>query len=131
MISISEKLLANSLSAALSSIELYNKPDFKYREEIFTILNINSWELLLKAKILKDANENIESIYILEKGKPKLSRNDVPMTIEIIGAMKQVNLDQAVVENLRALVLIRYTATHLFYSQPLSYLVCTLASALL
>jgi hypothetical protein len=47
---ICQKLLENSLSAALSSIEIYNKPDFKYREEIFTILNVNSWELLLKGQ---------------------------------------------------------------------------------
>ena len=40
-----------SVGAALSAIEIYNKPDFKYREETFAILMINSWELLLKAKI--------------------------------------------------------------------------------
>ncbi|BAW80716.1 hypothetical protein TAO_1346 [Candidatus Nitrosoglobus terrae] len=34
----------------LSAIEIYNKPDFKYREEIFSIIAINAWELLLKAK---------------------------------------------------------------------------------
>lgn len=62
MSEVVEKLLANSLSAALSSIEIYNKPDFKYRDEIFTILNINAWELLLKAKILKNANGKIENV---------------------------------------------------------------------
>ena len=61
MLQIYEKLVNNSLAAALSSIEIYNKPDFKYREEIFTILNINAWELLLKAKILKDANNDVTS----------------------------------------------------------------------
>ena len=35
-----------SVGAALSAIEIYNKPDFKYREETFAILMINSWELL-------------------------------------------------------------------------------------
>jgi len=64
MLPIYEKLIDNSLSAALSSIEIYNKPDFKYREEIFTILLINAWELLLKAKILKDANDDITSLYV-------------------------------------------------------------------
>ncbi|MBI5328290.1 MAG: hypothetical protein HZB80_08405 [Deltaproteobacteria bacterium] len=43
-----------SVSAALSAIEVYNKPDFKYREETFAILMTNYWELLLKAKIIKE-----------------------------------------------------------------------------
>ena len=42
-----------SVGAALSAIEIYNKPDFKYREETFAILMINAWELLLKARIIK------------------------------------------------------------------------------
>ena len=46
-------LLDKSLAAALAAIEIYNKPDFKYREESFVILVVNAWELLLKAKILK------------------------------------------------------------------------------
>lgn len=57
-----EMLLENSISAALASIEIYNKPDFKYREQSFTILNINAWELLLKANALLDAGEDITSL---------------------------------------------------------------------
>jgi hypothetical protein len=45
-----QELLDKSVSAMISAIEIYNKPDFKYREETFAILAINSWELLLKAK---------------------------------------------------------------------------------
>ena len=74
MDTVAEKLLANSLAAILSSIEIYNKPDFKYREEIFTILNINAWELLLKTKILTDNNGIISSLYVMkEEGVPKLT----------------------------------------------------------
>jgi Domain of unknown function (DUF3644) len=51
-------LVDNSLSAVLAAIEIYNKPNFSYREEAFTILIINAWELILKAKILKDANDD-------------------------------------------------------------------------
>ena len=53
-----------SIGAALSAIEVYNKPDFKYREETFSILMINSWELLLKAKIIKENNGDLKSIYV-------------------------------------------------------------------
>jgi hypothetical protein len=34
----SARLLKNSIAAALSAIEIYNKPDFKYREQVFSIL---------------------------------------------------------------------------------------------
>ena len=46
----SQYLLEKSIQAAISAIEIYNKPDFKYREESFCILIVNTWELLLKAK---------------------------------------------------------------------------------
>lgn len=55
----------------ISAIEIYNKPDFKYREETFAILAINSWELLLKAKWLKDNDNKIRSLYVFEKTKKK------------------------------------------------------------
>jgi len=49
-----KNLLDKSIQSAISAIEIYNKPDFKYREESFSILIINAWELLFKAKILQD-----------------------------------------------------------------------------
>ena len=42
--------------ALLAAIELYNKPDFRYREEAFAILALNAWELLLKAKLLAESD---------------------------------------------------------------------------
>jgi hypothetical protein len=57
----------NSKSAMIASIEIYNKPNFQYRDETFIILFLNSWELLFKAIISK----NKKSIYYKkEKGKP-------------------------------------------------------------
>lgn len=50
------------MQAAVSSIELYNKPDFRYREESFAILMSNAWELLFKAKALQDGGEKIDAI---------------------------------------------------------------------
>lgn len=35
-------LIDKSIGSMLSAIEIYNKPDFKYREETFAILAINS-----------------------------------------------------------------------------------------
>ena len=41
--------LVKKAVATSSAIEVYNKPSFEYREETFSILMINAWELLLKA----------------------------------------------------------------------------------
>ncbi|HRT70114.1 MAG TPA: DUF3644 domain-containing protein, partial [Syntrophales bacterium] len=52
-------LLQNAKAAMLAYIEIYNKPRFQYRDECFTILLINAWELILKALLSK----NRKSIY--------------------------------------------------------------------
>jgi hypothetical protein len=69
MKSRSTELMDKSVSAMISAIEIYNKPDFKYREETFAILAINAWELLTKAKFLKDNGNKIRSLYVMEKAK--------------------------------------------------------------
>lgn len=46
-------LIQNSKSSQLACIEIHNKPIFPYRYEVCIMLNITSWELLLKAFILK------------------------------------------------------------------------------
>ena len=92
-----------SIQAAISSIEVYNKPDFKYREESFTILMVNAWETLLKAKIVNDENNKLSSIYIIDKEKvkqngdpyksPKYKKNRAGnyFTIDIFSCLKKVN----------------------------------------
>ncbi|MEC4746890.1 DUF3644 domain-containing protein [Methylomicrobium sp. Wu6] len=59
-------MLEKSVAAMLSAIEIYNKPDFKYREETFSVLCINGWELLLKAKVLNLASNKLASLYAME-----------------------------------------------------------------
>ena len=71
-----DAILEKSIACAVSAIEIYNKPDFKYREETFSILMINAWELVLKAKKIKDANNNIKVIYVKEN-IPKKARWEV------------------------------------------------------
>ena len=62
-------LYDKSLAAILSSIEIYNKPDFEYREETFFILAVNAWELLLKARILQLDRNRVSSILEYEHRK--------------------------------------------------------------
>lgn len=50
---IIDKLIGNSKAAMFAAIEIHNKPIFQYRYEVSTILIINSWELLLKAYLIK------------------------------------------------------------------------------
>lgn len=48
----SKCLIEKSVSAIVLAIEVYNKPDFKYREETFAVLMMNAWELILKEQIV-------------------------------------------------------------------------------
>lgn len=62
----SKELLDRAVAATVAAIEIYNKPDFLYREEAFAVLAINGWELLLKAKWLADHHNQIRSLYVME-----------------------------------------------------------------
>ena len=55
-------LAGKSIDAMLAAIEIYNKPNFAYREESYAILAINSWELMLKARILQLSKNRMSSI---------------------------------------------------------------------
>ncbi len=57
--------------ALIAAIEVYNKPDFKYREETFAILALNAWELLLKAKLLHEKANDPRALYIYEDHQTK------------------------------------------------------------
>jgi hypothetical protein len=58
-------LSRNSRAAMVSAIEVYNKPRSDYRDETFSILLINAWELLLKAILSKSR----KSIFYHKKRK--------------------------------------------------------------
>jgi hypothetical protein len=132
MTTVSDTLVETSLSAMLAAIEIYNKPDFKYREQVFTILVVNAWELLLKARILHSAGDDVTSLYVRQKdGTVKCNRNGEPLTIELTRAIQVIVVDAVVQRNLLALIDVRDTAVHLYHSDPISYLVYTLGVAAL
>ncbi len=62
----SKELLDRAVAATVAAIEIYNKPDFLYREEAFAVLAINGWELLLKAKWLADNGNKVSALYVME-----------------------------------------------------------------
>lgn len=49
----SRRLAANSLSAMLAAIEVYNKPRMEYRDEVTVLMVVNAWELAMKAALRK------------------------------------------------------------------------------
>lgn len=128
------ELVDKSVAAMIAAIEIYNKPDFKYREETFSVLSVNSWELLIKAYWLKQNSNKIKSLYVYEKftkkdgtkGKQeriKLTRSGNPFThsLEYLGSqlLSQGLLNEAAWQNILAVIEIRDNAVH-FYNK--SYL---------
>jgi len=122
-------MLEKSVAAMLSAIEIYNKPDFKYREETFSVLCINAWELLLKAKVLNLASNKVASLYAMEYKtlkngnkstvkRPKMNRSGNPLSINIFEAYRivmdeyGVKINKAVNDNLVALTEIRDNSIH-------------------
>jgi hypothetical protein len=101
---IADNLVDTSRAAMLSAIEIYNKPDFKYREQVFTVLLVNAYELLLKARILQLSGNDITSLYVTKNdGSLKRNRSGEPLTIEITRAMTVTGVDSVVQSNLQAL----------------------------
>ena len=112
-----KELVNKSIAAAVSSIEIYNKPDFRYREETFSILLFNAWELLTKARILQNNDGKRTSIYVRDaNGKVKLNRSGNPQTLGLIRASRKLvaegELDARCNANLELLAEIRDNSVH-------------------
>lgn len=131
MKSRAQELVEKSVAAMVSAIEIYNKPDFKYREETFSILAINAWELLLKAKWLVENNNRVRSLYVMERlnkpnGKPykhlkvKLTECSNPFThsLDYLGKklLEKGLLAEAAYKNIKALSEVRDSSVH-FYNR--------------
>lgn len=131
MKSRSRTLLDKSLAAMLAAIEVYNKPSFAYREETFSILAINAWELLLKARILQIEQNRIGAILEFERRRKadgsmttklyrKKNRAGNQLSIGLFKALDRlVNsygdaIDSSVRTNLELLTEIRDNSVHLF-----------------
>lgn len=108
------KLLGNSKAAMLAAIEIYNKPQMTYRDECFTILLINAWELVAKAMLSKQR----KSIY------RKKVRGQPYKTLKFRVALSKASefFPESipylpVIENLKRLAHYRNSTVH-FYNEP-------------
>jgi hypothetical protein len=108
--------------AAVAAIEIYNKPDFHFREEAFSLLMTNAWELLLKAKWLGDHAEDETCLFEQKSdGTRRLSRSGNPCThglaflAEKLLSDKDSGFDKAACDNVLALIEIRDTSAHFIH----------------
>jgi hypothetical protein len=131
MKSRSKELLDRAIAATVAAIEIYNKPDFLYREEAFAVLAINGWELLLKAKWLADHGNKVGSLYVMKprekkdgtkskklKIKPTRSGNPTTHSLDFL-AKKLVEtkaFDANAWANIQALLELRDSSIH-FYNR--------------
>jgi hypothetical protein len=122
---ISNDLAQKAIQAAIAAIEIYNKPDFHFREEAYSLLMTNSWELLLKAKWLADHNEDVTSLYEYDKDAAdsnqkalRVNRCGNPITFGLLyianklSEDKNSGLEKPCLDNLIALVEVRDTSAH-------------------
>lgn len=59
-------LVEKSIAACCAAIEIYNKPVSPHREETFAILVVSAWELLLKARLVRENNNRLDAIFETE-----------------------------------------------------------------
>lgn len=122
-------LIEKSIAACCAAIEIYNKPVVPHREETFAILVTAAWELLLKARLVKENRNQLKAIFETEPARRKdgtptarrrIRRNKAgnPVTIGIGTAMDRASglkakpLDGACRRNLELLIEVRNNAVH-------------------
>ncbi|WFS11945.1 DUF3644 domain-containing protein [Rhodococcus aetherivorans] len=112
------RLVDNSLAAMLAALEVYNKPQMTYRDEVTVMLIVNAWELALKATLRQ---KNLSIFYRKKRGEKYRS-----VTLDdALGKVTAHNLwpapidGLAVTANVKALAEYRDRAIHLYNAQGL------------
>lgn len=98
-----DQLLDKSREAFVLAIEVYNRPSIRYRVEGFAFFICNAWELMIKAKIIRD--RGMSAIYY--KDNPNRTK-----TLEQCIAMVMTNDKDPVRKNLADIIRLRNTSTH-------------------
>lgn len=94
-----KRLLDKSQHTFILSLETYNRLTTPCRIEAFSILFINAWELLLKAKILNDGNYSI--FYKKERNKPRKSISFSDCLNKIFNEKDPIRKNLGEIQNLR------------------------------
>ncbi len=130
-----QRFVQKAEAALLAAIEVYNKPDFRYREESFAILLLNAWELLLKARLLSLHDNDPKCLYVYEtrQGKSgkqtkkryrKRNRSGNCQTLGLGACVVALEKKGAVIavgikKNLDAMTEVRDNAVHFINAGPL------------
>ncbi|MEU4129290.1 DUF3644 domain-containing protein [Streptomyces wuyuanensis] len=120
------RLFGNSMSAMVGAIEIYNKPRFSYRDEVFVILLMNAWELLLKAIVSKSKGR---IYYPKRRGEPyrTLTCRDAFWRAANSELWPRNIAVQAVDANIEILSTYRDSAVHFYNDRSFATLVYSLA----
>lgn len=113
-----KRLVDNSLAAMLSAVEIYNKPQMTYRDEVTVILIVNAWELALKATL----RQKNRSVFYPKKRGEKYRSITLRDALERVVTNKLWPEDidgRAVIANIRVLAEYRDKAIHLYNTQGL------------
>ena len=97
------RLLDKASEAFVLAIEIYNRPSIRYRVEGFSFFICNAWELMLKAKLLRD--QGSQAIYF--KDNP-----DRTITLERCISKVFTNDKDPLRKNLEDIIRLRNTSTH-------------------
>ena len=102
-------------SAVLAAIEIYNKPTVEYREQTFSLLMANAWEILLKARLVQGSDGKLNVIY--RRKQESRQYETVPgtkqkMSISLKQALGRVSLPNPAEANVRGIATIRNSAAH-------------------
>jgi hypothetical protein len=94
-------LVDKSIEAFIMGLEVYNKPTIRYRIEGFAFFICNAWELMLKAKLLKD-------------GIPINYSDNPERTLDLSRVISKIYTDkhQPLRINLEKIIELRNTSTH-------------------
>jgi len=128
-------MLEKSVAAIVAAIEIYNKPDFRYREEVFSILAVNAWELLAKAYLLKLNKNSLKCLYVYDKSKKKsgqdskrlkvkLNRSGNPITHSLEHCLALIEqktgspLNPSLKKNIEAIIELRDNSVHFLNRIP-------------
>ncbi len=130
-----QRFVQKAEAAMIAAIEVYNKPDFRYREETFAILALTAWELLLKGRLLAANSNDPRCLYVYEaragkKGAPtkkkyrKRNRSGNFQTLGLGATVvalekKGISLAAGVRKNLDAITEVRDNAVHFIAAGPL------------
>ena len=91
----------------LAALEIYNKPIFPCREEIYAILAVSAWEFLFKAKLIQKGG--LEALKIETDDRKPKKWEKVVLTLR---TKFGVEIDKKILKNLNPLREIRNKACH-------------------